>query len=216
MQTPESPKEGFQDDGDHPYCKGEDLTDTCIPPILAWLRSKKSIIPYFVNVIVCNTIGGLTLICLSEAKYGALIRAVATFLVQLDRVETTDDVTQAMQDMGKTVEAISRYFLAMAASNTSRRLKNAGFIKSPELTSSFIRTLWRRTEALLQLSKVNIAKKPGATMSLSSLRSAFSTLSLSSTQTQNSAALREVILFTIYNSTMNTFRAAVNMSPMKF
>nr|CDJ94194.1 unnamed protein product [Haemonchus contortus] len=104
----------------------------------------------------------------------------------------------------------------MAASNTSRRLKNAGFIKSPELTSSFIRTLWRRTEALLQLSKVNIAKKPGATMSISSLRSAFSTLSLSSTQTQNSAALREVILFIVCISTMNTFRAAVSMSPIEF
>ncbi|XGW32353.1 hypothetical protein V3C99_017140 [Haemonchus contortus] len=177
----------------------------------AWLRSKKSIIPYFVNVIVCNTIGGLTLICLCEAKYGALIRAVATFLVQLDRVETTDDVIQAIQDMGKTVEAISRYFLAMAASNTSRRLKNAGFIKSPELTSSFIRTLWRRTEALLQLSKVNIAKKPGATMSISSLRSAFSTLSLSSTQTQNSAALREKLSARCQMMISYVHRQATNM-----
>ncbi|KAK6035813.1 hypothetical protein COOONC_26682 [Cooperia oncophora] len=164
-----------------------------------WLRSKQSVIPYFVNVIVCNTIGGQTLICLCEAKYGALIRAIATFLVQLDRVETAEDVIKAIQDMGKTVEAISRYFLAMAACNTSRRLTNAGFIKSPEQTSSFIRTIWRRTEALLQLSKVTDTQKPegsrNGAISLTSLRSAFSTLSLSSIQTQNSAVRREVVIF---------------------
>ncbi|KAK5974545.1 hypothetical protein GCK32_000797 [Trichostrongylus colubriformis] len=159
-----------------------------------WLRSKRSIIPYFVTVMVCSAIGGLTIICLSEARYGALIRAVATFLVQLDRVETTEDIVKAIQEMGKTVEAISRHFLAMAANNTTRRLTNGGFIKSPEQSSSFIRTIWRRTEALLQLSKVNThspEQSRAPALSLTSLRSAFSTLSLSSVQTQNSAVRRE-------------------------
>ncbi|PIO77258.1 hypothetical protein TELCIR_00624 [Teladorsagia circumcincta] len=71
-----------------------------------WLRSKKSVIPYFVNVMVCNTIGGLTLICLSEARYGALIRAIATFLVQLDRVETTDDVIKYVCKVTSTVQVV--------------------------------------------------------------------------------------------------------------
>ncbi|KAK6032949.1 hypothetical protein OSTOST_00845 [Ostertagia ostertagi] len=179
-----------------------------------WLRSKKSVIPYFVNVMVCNTIGGLTLICLSEARYGPLIRAVATFLVQLDRVETADDVIKAVQDMGKTVEAISRYFLAMAASNTSRRLTNAGFIRSPELTSSFIRTIWRRTEALLQVSKVNTqnpGESRGVAISLTSLRSAFSTLSLSSLQTQNSAVKREKLSARCEMMISYVHRQATNM-----
>ncbi|VDO62929.1 unnamed protein product [Heligmosomoides polygyrus] len=162
-----------------------------------WLRSNKSIIPYFVNVIVCNTIGDLTLISLCDAKYSPLIRAVATFLVQLDRIQTADDIIRALNDMGKTVETISRYFLAMAASNTTRRLSNAGFVKSPEQTASFIRTIWRRTEALLQVSNgkyTEIAGRRSSSVkdfSLMSIGKAFSSLSLSSTVTHHSTSKKE-------------------------
>ncbi|WKX95929.1 hypothetical protein Q1695_012410 [Nippostrongylus brasiliensis] len=148
-----------------------------------WLRSRQSIIPHFVNVAACSTIGELTLICLSEAKYSPLIRSVVTLLVLLDRIQSADDLSRALLDMGSTVEAISRRFLALAASSTSRKRSPRSFVTNPEQTSNFIRTIWRRTEELLQLCNENENGNHATAMnSYASPRSSFSASSMHGAQ----------------------------------
>ncbi|ETN70685.1 hypothetical protein NECAME_04843 [Necator americanus] len=103
-----------------------------------WLRSTKSIIPYYVDVMVSNICGDFKIVCLFEAKYSILIRTITVFLVQLDRIHFSDDVMKDTCEIEKTVESIAQQLLAFSSSNSTRRSTGGGYMKNPERTAYFI------------------------------------------------------------------------------
>ncbi|RCN51069.1 hypothetical protein ANCCAN_02856 [Ancylostoma caninum] len=150
-----------------------------------WLRSTKSIVPYLVDVMISNIGDGFKIVCLFEAKYNTLIRTVTVFLVQLDRIQYSNDVMKETQEMEKTVESIAQQLLAFSSSNPSRWSAGGGFMKNPERTAYFIESLWQRTADLLLASSGCYTFDPerprsSTNISLGSLRSAISSASLNS------------------------------------
>ncbi|KHJ90989.1 hypothetical protein OESDEN_09154 [Oesophagostomum dentatum] len=88
--------------------------------------------------MVSDVGNGFKIVCLFEAKYNTLIRTINVFLVQLDRIQHSDDVMRETHEIEKTVESIAHQLLAFASSNTSRRSPGGGYTKNPERTAYFI------------------------------------------------------------------------------
>ncbi|KAL6722534.1 hypothetical protein Aduo_017650 [Ancylostoma duodenale] len=162
-----------------------------------WLRSTKSIVPYLVDVMISNIGDGFKIVCLFEAKYNTLIRTIIVFLMQLDRIQYSNDVMKDTQEMEKTVESIAQQLLAFSSSNPSRRSAGGGFMKNPERTAYFIEvrivSLWQRTADLLLASSGCYTFDPdrprsSTNISLGSLRSAISSASLTSSSASHPGA----------------------------
>ncbi|KAK6766627.1 hypothetical protein RB195_026110 [Necator americanus] len=158
-----------------------------------WLRSTKSIIPYYVDVMVSNICGDFKIVCLFEAKYSILIRTITVFLVQLDRIHFSDDVMKDTCEIEKTVESIAQQLLAFSSSNSTRRSTGGGYMKNPERTAYFIESLWQRTSDLLLASSGCYTYFPdrprsSTNISIGSMRSAISSVSLNSSTMSHSTA----------------------------
>ncbi|CAR81374.1 Gut granule LOss [Caenorhabditis elegans] len=147
-----------------------------------WLRSTTGLIPYYVNVISATVFKNMTLVCLVESSENTLIRYLYLFSKQLDQLRISQDLNRDLKEVRKTINDIHILLLSRKPLPDTYC---AAFMRNPLRASSFFKSIWNQIETeVLQINRHSATptQKPRSEsrFSISSWRSALSTMSLSS------------------------------------